>query len=59
MFSGKMYGKARPNSCNVNVKDSLEFELILGYNDINCDVKQDLPGRFSTDVIIQVISRRN
>ena len=53
MFSGKVYGKTRPNSCNVVVKDSLDFELVLAFNDINCDVAQDVPGRFSTDVIIQ------
>ena len=54
MFNGKMYSKARPNSCLVDVSNSLEFELLLGYNDVNCDVVPDNKGRYSIDVIIQV-----
>ena len=49
-----MYSKARPNSCLVDVSNSLEFELLLGYNDVNCDVVPDNKGRYSIDVIIQV-----
>ena len=48
-----MYGKTRPNSCNVKVKNELEFELYLGFNDIDCDVSQERAGRFTSDVIIQ------
>ncbi len=54
VFSGRMYGKTRPNSCTVNIKKSLDFQLFLGYNDIDCDVRQEIPGKFATDVIIQV-----
>jgi hypothetical protein len=34
-------------------RDSLEFQLEIGYNDVNCDVSRDAEGRFATDVIIQ------
>lgn len=54
LFDGKVYSKTRPNSCVTDVSNSLEFELRLGYHDLNCDVKQEAPGRFSTDIIIQV-----
>ncbi|XP_075219143.1 uncharacterized protein LOC142323427 [Lycorma delicatula] len=53
LFGGKVYAKTRPNSCVADVKDSLEFELRLGYNDLNCDVKQEAPGKYRTDIIIQ------
>ncbi|CAH0773858.1 unnamed protein product [Bemisia tabaci] len=53
MFSGKVYAKSRPNSCVMDVDNSLDFELHLGYHDLNCDVKQDAPGKFTTDIIIQ------
>ena len=49
-----MYGKTRPNSCTIDVRKSLDFELYLGFNDIDCDVRQVVPGKFATDVIIQV-----
>ena len=54
VFDGRMYGKTRPNSCTVDVRRSLDFELYLGFNDINCDVRQDIPGKYASDVIIQV-----
>ncbi|XP_059099096.1 uncharacterized protein LOC131893159 [Tigriopus californicus] len=53
VFNGKIYGKTRPNSCTINVENKLDFELYLGFNDIDCDVKQETPGRFGSDVIIQ------
>ena len=55
VFSGRMYGRSRPNSCVVDVERSLDFELKLGYNDIDCDVAKDSGGKFSSEVIIQVI----
>ena len=58
VFDGRMYGKSRPNSCTVDVRRSLDFELQLGFNDINCDVRQDVPGKYASDVIIQVQHRR-
>ena len=54
MFNGKMYSKTQPNSCLVDVSNSLEFELLLEYNDINCAVAPDSRGRYATDIIIQV-----
>ena len=54
VFDGRMYGKTRPNSCTIDVRKSLDFELYLGFNDIDCDVRQVVPGKFATDVIIQV-----
>ncbi|XP_046406452.1 uncharacterized protein LOC124171342 [Ischnura elegans] len=53
IFNGKVYVKARPNSCVLNVTNSLEFELNLGYHDLNCDVQQEAPGKFSANIIIQ------
>ncbi|XP_069677667.1 uncharacterized protein [Periplaneta americana] len=53
VFNGKVYAKNRPNSCVADVVNDLEFDLRLGYHDLNCDVKQDALGRFSTDIIIQ------
>ena len=49
-----MYGRDRPNSCRVNVRNRLDFELYLGFGDAKCGVRQERPGRFSTDVVIQV-----
>ncbi len=54
VFSGRMYGRSRPNSCVVDVERSLDFELKLGYNDIDCDVAKDSGGKFSSEVLIQV-----
>ena len=54
VFNGRMYGRSRPNSCVVDVDRSLDFQLKLGYNDINCDVMKNRGGKFSSEVIIQV-----
>jgi len=53
MFSGKIYTKSRPHSCIVDVKNRMEFELSVGYNDVNCDVERSDEGHFLTDVILQ------
>ncbi|XP_037790105.1 LOW QUALITY PROTEIN: uncharacterized protein LOC119585560 [Penaeus monodon] len=53
LFTGKVYAKDRPNSCVMDVKNSTEFEIVLPYNDINCDVVQEGPGAFSTNIVIQ------
>ena len=58
VFDGRMYGKTRPNSCTIDVRKSLDFELYLGFNDIDCDVRQVIPGKFATDVIIQVSTNK-
>lgn len=53
IFSGKLYAKERPNSCVTDVTKGLEFELKLGYQDLGCDVKQEGPGKFFSEVVIQ------
>ncbi|KAG8227680.1 hypothetical protein J437_LFUL006991 [Ladona fulva] len=53
IFNGKVYVKSRPNSCVLNVTNNLEFELPLEYHDLNCDVRQETPGKFTADIIIQ------
>jgi len=53
MFSGKIYTKSRPHSCIVDVKNKLEFELNVEYNNVNCDVDRDVEGQFKTDIILQ------
>lgn len=54
IFNGKLYAKERPNSCVVDVSKALEFELKLGYQELGCDVKQEAPGKFFSEVVIQV-----
>ena len=49
----QVYGKTRPNSCQINVRNSMEFSLYIGYNDVDCDVRQEVPGRFASDIVIQ------
>ncbi|XP_058813376.1 uncharacterized protein LOC131677531 [Topomyia yanbarensis] len=53
LFDGKVYAKGAPNSCSVDVKNSLEFELRMGYQDIDCNVRQNGLGRYLNDVVIQ------
>lgn len=53
LFDGKVYAKGSPNSCSVDVKGSLEFELRMGYHDIECNVRQNGLGSYLNDVVIQ------
>ncbi|XP_070494283.1 uncharacterized protein [Chironomus tepperi] len=53
LFDGKVYAKGSPNSCSVDVKNSLEFELRMGYQDLECNVRQNGNGRYLNDVVIQ------
>ncbi|XP_062536166.1 uncharacterized protein LOC134205176 [Armigeres subalbatus] len=53
LFDGKVYAKGAPNSCSVDVKNSLEFELRMAYQDIDCNVRQNGLGRYLNDVVIQ------
>lgn len=53
MFNGKVYAKGSPKSCAVDVKNSLDFELRMNYNDLECNVRQQGAGRYINDVIIQ------
>lgn len=51
LFDGKVYAKGAPNSCSLDVKNSLEFELRMGYSDIECNVRQNGNGRYLNDVV--------
>jgi len=53
LFSGKIYAKGSPNSCVQDVKGSLEFELHMAYDDVECNVKHQGLGRYLNDVVIQ------
>ncbi|KAG5673720.1 hypothetical protein PVAND_003740 [Polypedilum vanderplanki] len=53
LFDGKVYAKGAPNSCSTDVKNALEFELKMGYQNIDCNVRQNGLGRFLNDVVIQ------
>lgn len=53
LFNGKIYAKGNPNSCVQDVRGSLEFELEMAYDDVECNVKQQGLGRYMNDVIIQ------
>lgn len=53
LFDGKVYAKGSPKSCAVDVKTSLEFELRMGFQDIECNVRQNGLGRYMNDVVIQ------
>jgi PAN domain len=53
LFDGKVYAKGSPNSCSIDVKNSLDFELRMAYQDIECNVRQNGLGRYLNDVVIQ------
>jgi len=53
LFSGKIYAKGSPNSCVQDVQSSLEFELRMAYDDLECNVKHQGLGRYLNDVVIQ------
>lgn len=40
LFNGKIYPKSEPRSCVVDVVNSLKFEFVMEYNDLDCAVKQ-------------------
>ncbi|KAK7083735.1 hypothetical protein SK128_028382 [Halocaridina rubra] len=54
VFDGKVYVKDKPNSCVKDIRNAIDFEIVLPYNDINCDVVQEGPGNFSSNIVIQV-----
>lgn len=53
VFNGKVYARNKPNSCALDVKNSLDFEITMDYADPGCGVKQEEPGRFVTDLVVQ------
>ncbi|KAI2800949.1 hypothetical protein BLOT_013474 [Blomia tropicalis] len=53
IFDGKIYAKRKPHHCMTDVTESLEFEIAMSYNDLECDVKQPNRGQYSNDIVIQ------
>ena len=53
IFNGKIYAKDNPNSCVVDVDSAIEFNIKMGYNDIECNVKRKSQGVYTNEVIIQ------
>ncbi|XP_068220289.1 uncharacterized protein [Palaemon carinicauda] len=53
IFDGKVYAKDKPNSCVMDIRNATDFEMVLPYNDVNCEVVQDGPGIFSSNIVIQ------
>lgn len=52
MFSASI-GKNKPKSCVNDVYNSLNFNLTMPYNDINCEVQQVNYSRYHKDIVIQ------
>lgn len=53
LFDGKVYAKGSPKHCSINVNNSLEFDFRMGYNDLECNVRQSAYGRYMNDIVIQ------
>lgn len=53
LFDGKVYAKGAPKSCSLDVKNALDFDFRMGYNDLECNVKQSAYGRYVNDIVIQ------
>jgi len=53
LFDGKIYAKGSPNSCVRDISNSLEFELEMAYDNLECNVKKNGLGRYVNDVVIQ------
>ncbi|KAA0192345.1 hypothetical protein HAZT_HAZT001565 [Hyalella azteca] len=53
IFNGKIYSKGSPTTCVNDIKNSLEFEIEMPYNDVECNVKRDSASRYSSDIVIQ------
>ncbi|XP_017865655.1 PREDICTED: uncharacterized protein LOC108615587 isoform X1 [Drosophila arizonae] len=53
LFDGKVYAKGAPKSCAVDVTSALDFEIRMGYQNLECNVRQSGAGRYMNDVVIQ------
>ncbi|CAH1134466.1 unnamed protein product [Ceutorhynchus assimilis] len=53
LFDGKIYAKGSPNSCVRDVNNSLEFELNMAYDNLECNVRKNGLGSYINDVVIQ------
>ncbi|KAL7647956.1 UNVERIFIED_CONTAM: hypothetical protein RMT77_001572 [Armadillidium vulgare] len=52
-FNGKIYSKGSPNTCVNDVDNTLEFELVMAYNDIDCNVQRASASHYSSDIVVQ------
>ena len=53
LFNGKLYAKGSPITCVNDVTSSLDFELEMGYSDLECNVKRGGPGHYHNEVVLQ------
>lgn len=53
IFDGKIYAKRKPYHCMNDVNESMEFEIHMPYNDLECDVQQPSRGQYTNDIVIQ------
>lgn len=56
VFSGRVYGKARPTSCSAEVANSLDFDLSMGFGGgdaEDCGVASDGAGGYAADLVVQ------
>lgn len=53
VFDGKIYAKSKPNLCVNDIQKSLDFEIRMRYQDVDCAVKEVAPGQFANDIVIQ------
>ncbi|XP_017461558.1 PREDICTED: uncharacterized protein LOC108354892, partial [Rhagoletis zephyria] len=61
LFSGRIYSKSQPKQCVNDVSNQMDFHLSLPYIDADeetmrgkrCDTRQNFPGSFANDIIIQ------
>lgn len=56
VFNGKVYARTRPNSCVKDITNSTAFNISLPYNSVDCDVVQNGPANFASNIVIQVKS---
>ncbi|XP_018321811.1 uncharacterized protein LOC108734666 [Agrilus planipennis] len=53
IFDGKVYAKGSPNSCVQDINNSLEFDLEMGYDNLECNVKKQGLGKYFNEIVIQ------
>lgn len=53
LFNGKIYSKGSPANCVSDITSSMNFELQVPYNDIDCGINQVADGYFMGDFVIQ------
>lgn len=53
VFSGKLYAKNSPSGCMTDVDGALEFDLAMGYDDLECNVEREERARYANDIVLQ------